>query len=49
LLSALNKLVLGLQAFINKVKAQKGKRISEEAADMLIAYANNVIAQIQAG
>jgi ferritin len=35
-----------LQAFINEVEAQKGKRISEEDADLLIAYANHVIAQI---
>jgi len=38
-----------LQAFINKVEAQRGKKISEEAADMLIAYADIVIAQIKAG
>jgi len=37
-----------LQAFINKVEAQRGKKISEEDADMLIEYANNVIAQIEA-
>lgn len=35
-----------LGAFINQVEAQSGKKISEETADMLIAYANNVIAQI---
>ncbi|MBU4480183.1 thrombospondin type 3 repeat-containing protein [Patescibacteria group bacterium] len=37
-----------LQAFINEVNAQKGKKISEEIADMLIAYANNIIAKIEA-
>lgn len=35
-----------LQAFINQIEAQRGKKISEEAADMLIAYANNVIEEI---
>lgn len=35
-----------LEAFISQITAQRGKKISEEAADMLIAYANNVIAQI---
>lgn len=38
-----------LNAFINGVKAQRGKKISEEAAEMLISYAQNVIAQIKAG
>jgi len=38
-----------LQAFINQILAQRGKKISEEAADMLIAYANNLIAKIRAG
>ncbi len=32
-----------LQAFIERVKAQRGKRISEEDADMLIQYATNLI------
>ncbi|GAJ00459.1 unnamed protein product, partial [marine sediment metagenome] len=38
-----------LQAFINQVEAQRGKKISEETADMLIAYANNVIVEIGTG
>lgn len=38
-----------LNAFINEVTAQRGKKISEEVADMLIDYAQNIIAQIQAG
>ena len=38
-----------LGAFVNQVEAQRGKKISEEAADMLIKYANNVIAKIKAG
>jgi len=38
-----------LQAFINQIEAQRGKKISEEVADMLIEYANNVIAKIEAG
>lgn len=38
-----------LQAFINKVEAQRGKKISEQDAEMLIAYANKVIAKIEAG
>lgn len=36
-----------LQAFINYVEAQSGKKISEEDANMLIEYANNVIVQIE--
>jgi len=35
-----------LQAFIRLVEAQRGKTISEEAADMLIEYATNVIAKV---
>jgi hypothetical protein len=38
-----------LGAFINQVEAQRGKKISGETADMLIEYANNIIAQIKAG
>lgn len=38
-----------LQAFINQINAQRGNKISEEAADMLIAYANNLIAKIGTG
>ena len=37
--AAVNK----LEAFINTVMAQRGKKISEEDADMLIEYATNVI------
>ena len=37
-----------LEAFINQIEAQRGKKISDEAADMLIAYANSVIVQIEA-
>jgi hypothetical protein len=33
-----------LQAFKNEVNAQRGKKISNEAANLVIAYANNVIA-----
>jgi hypothetical protein len=36
-----------LNAFINEVSAQRGNKISEEVADMLLAYAQNIIAQIQ--
>ena len=35
-----------LRAFINKVEAQRGKKISDEDADMLIEYANSIIDQI---
>jgi len=42
--AALNK----LQAFINEVKAQKGKKISDDTAELLIQYAEHVIWQIQA-
>jgi hypothetical protein len=38
-----------LGAFINEVNAQRGNKISEEVADMLIQYALNIIAQIEAG
>ena len=34
-----------LQAFINQVEAQMGKKISEEAADVLISYANSIISK----
>ncbi|MBU7021902.1 MAG: hypothetical protein HXS41_12650 [Theionarchaea archaeon] len=36
-----------LQAFINEVKAQRGKKISEELAEMLIQYTQNVIWQVE--
>ena len=36
-----------LNAFINEVKAQKGKHIKEEAADILINDAQSLIEQIQ--
>ena len=36
-----------VEAFMNQVRAQKGKKISEEDADMLIQYALNVIQQLQ--
>ena len=42
--AALNK----LNAFINDVKAQKGKKIPENTAELLIQYAQHVIYQIQA-
>jgi len=35
-----------LKAFINQVNAQKGKKIPEHDADMLISYVNNVIDQL---
>jgi len=37
-----------LQAFKNHVDAQRGDKISEEAADLLLAYADNIIAQLLA-
>jgi hypothetical protein len=47
--SAINQ----LEAFKNRINAQRGKKISNEAADELIVYANNVIsgllAQLPAG
>ncbi|MCK4823665.1 putative metal-binding motif-containing protein [bacterium] len=42
-----NAAINQVQAFINEINAQRGKKISEEAADMLIQYANNIIAQIE--
>jgi hypothetical protein len=36
-----------LEAFINQVEALKGKKISEEDADLLIQYALNIIQQLQ--
>jgi hypothetical protein len=38
-----------LEAFINQVEAQRGKKISIEAADLLIGYAENLIRQIEGG
>ena len=38
-----------LEAFINQVEAQRGKKISEETADLLISYAENLISQIEGG
>ena len=35
-----------IEAFISEVEAQRGKKISEEAADLLVAYAQNVIDQL---
>lgn len=32
-----------LNAFINKVEAQRGKKLTEEQADLLVAYANRII------
>jgi hypothetical protein len=37
-----------LNAFINEIEAQRGKKVSDEAADMLIQYALNIIAQVAA-
>ncbi|MGD2249367.1 MAG: thrombospondin type 3 repeat-containing protein [Candidatus Methanofastidiosia archaeon] len=42
-----NAAINQLQAFINKVEAQKGKKISQRVADMLIQYAQHIIQQIQ--
>jgi hypothetical protein len=38
-----------LNAFINEIQAQRGKKISEEAADDLIAYAQSIINQLETG
>jgi hypothetical protein len=38
-----------LQAFINAVKAQSGKKISEEDADDLIAFAQQIIDMLTSG
>jgi hypothetical protein len=35
-----------LKALQNQIEAQKGKKISAEAADLLIAYVNNLISQL---
>jgi len=43
----INAAINQLNAFINEVEAQRGKKISEEATDMLIEYARNIIAQLQ--
>ncbi len=40
--AAVNK----LEALINEVNAQRGKKISDEAADLSIAYTNNLITQL---
>jgi hypothetical protein len=38
-----------LEAFINQGEAQRGKKISDETADLLISYAVNLISQIEGG
>lgn len=43
----INATINQLQAFINQVEAQRGKKISEEDADMLMQFALNAIQQIQ--
>ena len=35
-----------LEAFKNQINAQSGNKISDEAADLLIAYADNLITQL---
>ena len=44
-----NTIINGLKAFINEVKAQKGRHIKEEAADIVISDAQTLIEQIQKG
>jgi len=41
-----NDAISMLESFINHVEAQSGKKISEDVADLLIAYAENLIAQL---
>jgi hypothetical protein len=38
-----------IEAFINQVEAQRGKKISDETAYLLISYAENLISQIEGG
>ena len=40
--------VHGVKAFQNQIAAQRGKKISEKAADLLISYGNNIIAKLLA-
>ena len=35
-----------LRAFKNQIEAQRGKKVSEDAADLLIQYVDNLIAQL---
>ena len=44
-------LIIGLKmnAFIDKVKAQRGKKINEDDADLLIARAEEIIKLIEDG
>ena len=44
-----NAAINQLNAFINEVKAQRGNKISEDVADTLINYAQNIIVQIETG
>jgi hypothetical protein len=44
-----NAAIEQLEAFINQVEAQRGKKISDETADLLISYAENLISQIEGG
>ena len=43
----LNAALNQLKAFINEVEAQRGKKIPEDIADMLIMYVKSIILQIQ--
>ena len=42
-----NVAVNQLNAFINELNAQRGKKVSEAAADLLINYAQNIITNVQ--
>ena len=41
-----NSAINQMEAFINQVEAQRGKKISEDAADLLVVFAENIIARI---
>jgi len=36
-----------LEAFKNEIEALRGNKISDDAADLLIAFTDNLIAQLQ--
>ena len=42
----INAAINQMEAFINQVEVQRGKKITEVAADLLVAFAENIIASI---
>ncbi len=49
LTSSLDTAINSLEAFINKIQAQRGKKISEADAELLISRAQEIIAELRGG